>query len=146
MKKIVQLLAIALMLWGLVDSGAIASNLTPTEQLLTTGEIQTPSSSASTSESSELSPSSGEPLKTYFLTLAAENSRRRVNLDPPATRVLITSESGDTAVACGDGTKTYSCVPGKSLEITHELDAPIDYIWAQNSGMTHVRLRIDVYQ
>lgn len=87
-----------------------------------------------------------EPSKTYFLSLASENARRRVNLDPPATRLSITSESGDTAVQCGDGGKTYSCVPGSSLKIQHDADDPISYIWAQNSSANRVRLRIDVYE
>ncbi len=156
MKPYVQLLAIALVLWGLLGSGAIAAEMTPVEQLLTTGEIQPTSEAApvfnpldtelSDAEPLDAQPSAADPLKTYFLSLESENPRRRVNLDAPATRVIVTSESGDTAVRCGDGLKTYSCIPGQSLEISRASDDPIAYIWAQNSGTNRIRLRIDVYE
>lgn len=100
---------------------------------------------ADTSES--ISPPAPEQKsgKTYFLTALPNGSRRSVRLDPPAKRLVITSGSGDTAVRCGDGVRTYNCSPGKRLELEGK-EQPIQTIWAENSTEKQVRLRIDVLE
>ncbi|MGJ3244797.1 MAG: hypothetical protein ACFE0I_01830 [Elainellaceae cyanobacterium] len=134
------------------NASAIAAHLPPSDSPLSAlvgtppADEQPPSSAADAALDSVKPEQSAKPSKTYFLSLESENARRRVNLDPPATQLSITSESGDTAVQCGDGGKTYSCVPGGSLKIQHDADDPISYIWAQNSSANRVRLRIDVYE
>ncbi len=87
-----------------------------------------------------------KPLKSYFLTLLPNGSRQSIKIDPPATRISVISESGDTAVRCGDRLQNYSCIPGKRLELAYEGDIPIEQFWGENQSQTQVRLRIEVYQ
>ncbi|HHP7246179.1 MAG TPA: hypothetical protein ACFE0H_15995, partial [Elainellaceae cyanobacterium] len=119
------------------NTSAIAARVPPSDSPLSAlvgtppANEQPPSSPTADAAPDSAKPDQpAEPSKTYFLSLESENARRRVNLAPPATRLSITSESGDTAVQCGDGDKTYSCVPGGSLKIQHDADDPISYIWA----------------
>ena len=86
-----------------------------------------------------------QSLKTYFLTALPGGSKREINLDPPATKLVISSGSGDTAIRCGDGIHNYSCAPGKRIEITTDSATPIEKIWAENPHESQVRLRIDIY-
>ena len=97
-------------------------------------------------EDSSLSTEAVKPLKNYFLTLLSDGSRREIKIDPPATRIEVISESGDTAVRCGDGFQNYSCIPGKRLELVYDRDAPIEKFWGENQSENQVRLRIEIYQ
>ena len=87
-----------------------------------------------------------KPLKNYFLTLLPDGTRQNIKIDPPATKISIISESGDTAVRCGDGYQNYSCIPGKRVEIFYDRDIPIEKFWGENLSENQVRLRIEVYQ
>ena len=53
-------------------------------------------------QDSSLSQEIVKPLKNYFLILLPDGSRQEVKIDPPATRIEVISESGDTIVRCGD--------------------------------------------
>lgn len=86
------------------------------------------------------------PNQTYFLIALPHGSRQSVKLDPPATRLVISSHSGDTSVRCGEGIRSYTCSPGKRLELTAENSSPIKQIWAENSHETQVRLKIEVLE
>ena len=87
-----------------------------------------------------------QPLKTQFLLSLPQGSRREVEIDPPATRIVVTSQSGDTAIRCGDSVRGYSCAPGKRLELTYDPATPARKFWAENSTEVQVRLRIEVYE
>lgn len=97
-------------------------------------------------ETGEKPQKQAQPLKTYFLQALPGGTRRSVKLSPPATRLVVSSESGDTAIRFGDGVRTYSAKPGNPQPIEAEPDTPIEKIWAENSTEKQVRLRIDVYQ
>jgi len=86
------------------------------------------------------------PRTTYFLIALPNGSRQSVKLDPPATRLVISSHSGDTSVRCGEGIRSYNCTPGKRLELKAENSSPIKQIWAENSHETQVRLKIEVLE
>ncbi|MEM8722465.1 MAG: hypothetical protein AAGE84_24765 [Cyanobacteria bacterium P01_G01_bin.39] len=87
-----------------------------------------------------------QPIKTYFLRVSPALGRQSVNIDPPATNIAITSQSGDTTVRCGDAANTYSCSPGKRLELVYESAEPLTKFWGENTTEVPVRLQIDVYQ
>ncbi|MGF1490671.1 MAG: hypothetical protein ACFBSE_26565 [Prochloraceae cyanobacterium] len=87
-----------------------------------------------------------KPLKNYFLILLPNGSRQSIKINPPATRISVISESGNTAVRCGDRLQNYSCIPGQRLELAYEEDIPIEQFWGENQSETQVRLRIEVYQ
>ncbi len=97
-------------------------------------------------EDNGLSIEAVKPLKSYFLTLLPDGARQEIKINPPATRIAIISESGDTAVRCGDGFQNYSCIPGKRLELVYDRDTPIEKFWGENQSKNQVRLRIEVYQ
>ena len=86
-----------------------------------------------------------QPLETYHLSIL-EEGRREVAIDPPATNIVITSQSGDTVVRCGDTQNAYSCSPGKRLELKYDTATPVTKFWGENMSQTQVRLQIDVYQ
>lgn len=123
------ILLLGLLLLGLA-APAIAAEAPPTSS---------PEPSAAVDETPQ-------PIRTYFLALMPEEARRRINFDPPALDIAVRSESGDSAIRCGDGQKTYSCAPGNTLKISHDAADPITYFWGQNTSSANVRLRIDVYQ
>lgn len=127
--------AIALLLAAVVwlAGGAIATAAVPPESSVAVDSVVPEQSKP-------------EPLSTYYLSLLPDGARRRVNFDAPASQLSVSLESGNTSVRCGDGEKTYSCVPGKSLEIQHRPDRPIKLFWAENSNGDSVRLRIDIYE
>ena len=87
-----------------------------------------------------------QPLKTYFFTILPQVSRQKLELKPPATRIVVTSRSGDTAILCGDGFSSYSCLPGKPLELIYEPDTPVNQFWGENKSEMQVQLKIDVYE
>jgi hypothetical protein len=97
-------------------------------------------------ETSKKSRKQAQPLKTYFLEALPGGTRRSIKLSPPATRLVVSSESGDTAIRFGDGIRNYSAKPGNPQPIEAEPDTPIEKIWAENPTEKQVRLRIDVYQ
>lgn len=43
-----------------------------------------------------------QPLKVYFLSVLPEGSKRQVTINPPATKLIVTFQSGDSAIRCGD--------------------------------------------
>lgn len=86
------------------------------------------------------------PLKTYFLRVLAGGSRQFVKLNPPATRIIVFSQSGNKAVRCGDSVRIYNCLPGNPLKISVDPEKPIEKFWAENSHEEPMRLRIDVYE
>lgn len=87
-----------------------------------------------------------KPIKTYYLNVLPEAGRREVKFDLPATNIAITSQSGDTTVRCGDAINSYSCSPGKRLELRYDAAVPLIKFWAENTTETPVRLKIDVYE
>ncbi len=87
-----------------------------------------------------------QPIKTYFLTILPQVSRQKIDLNPPATRIVVTSRSGDTAIVCGDGVSSYSCLPGKPLKLVYEPDTPVKIFWGKNQSEMKVQLKIDVYE
>lgn len=87
-----------------------------------------------------------QPLKTYYLSVLEGGGRREIKIDPPATKIAVTSQSGDTTIRCGDANNSYSCSPGKRIELKYEATTPVVKFWAENSNHTQVRLQIDVYQ
>lgn len=97
-------------------------------------------------EAGEKPQKQAQPLKTYFLQALPGGTRRSVKLSPPATRLVVSSQSGDTAIRFGDGIRNYSAKPGNPQPIEAEPDTPIEKIWAENPTEKQVRLRIDVYQ
>ena len=86
-----------------------------------------------------------QPQKTYHLLVLAE-ARGEVTIDPPATKIVVTSQSGDITIRCGDEQNAYSCSPGKRLELEYEATTPLVKFWGENLSNTQVRLQIDVYQ
>ena len=94
---------------------------------------------------SQVTEQSVKPVKTYHLTVLAKG-RGEVKINPPATKIVVTSQSGDTTIRCGDEQNAYSCAPGKRLELEYEVTAPVVKFWGENLNDTQVRLQIDVYQ
>ena len=86
-----------------------------------------------------------QPQKTYHLLVLAE-ARGEVTINPPATKIVVTSQSGDITIRCGDEQNAYSCSPGKRLELEYEDTTPLVKFWGENLSHTQVRLQIDVYQ
>ncbi|MDJ0577324.1 MAG: hypothetical protein QNJ65_19460 [Xenococcaceae cyanobacterium MO_234.B1] len=86
-----------------------------------------------------------QPVETYYLIVLA-GARTEVKINPPATKIVITSQSGDTTIRCGDAQNAYSCSPGKRLELEYESTTPVVKFWGENLTDTQVRLQIDVYQ
>ena len=86
-----------------------------------------------------------EPVKTYYLTVLGEG-RGELNIEPPATKIVVTSLSGDTTIRCGDEKNVYSCSPGRRLELEYEVATPVVKFWGENLSNTQVRVRIDVYE
>ncbi len=86
-----------------------------------------------------------QPVATYYLSVLA-GGRGEVKINPPATKIVITSQSGDTTILCGDEQNIYSCSPGKRLELEYEVTKPVVKFWGENFSDTQVRLQIDVYQ
>ena len=86
-----------------------------------------------------------QPQKTYHLLVLAE-ARGEVTIEPPATKIVVTSQSGDITIRCGDEQNAYSCSPGKRLELEYEATTPLVKFWGENLSNTQVRLQIDVYQ
>ncbi len=86
-----------------------------------------------------------QPVETYHLSVLA-GGRGEIKIDPPATMIVITSQSGDTTIRCGDEQNAYSCSPGKRLELKYDITAPVVKFWGENLSDTQVRLQIDVYQ
>ncbi|MGB7444872.1 MAG: hypothetical protein WA919_27705 [Coleofasciculaceae cyanobacterium] len=85
-----------------------------------------------------------QPLKTYVLTVLPEGSRQKIKLQPPATKLVVNAQSGDTAVLCGDGRQKYTCKSGNPLQIDSE--EPIKQFWAENTSQQQVQLRINIYE
>ncbi|MDJ0574439.1 MAG: hypothetical protein QNJ65_04655 [Xenococcaceae cyanobacterium MO_234.B1] len=86
-----------------------------------------------------------QPVETYYLSVLA-GAKTEVKINPPATKIVITSQSGDTTIWCGDEQNAYSCSPGKRLELDYEVTTPLVKFWGENLSDTQVRLQIDVYQ
>lgn len=87
-----------------------------------------------------------QPIKTYFLGVLPALGRQSVKINPPAIDIAVTSQSGDTTVRCGDAANTYSCSPGKRLELVYKSAEPLTKFWGENTTEIPVRLQIDVYQ
>ncbi|GAX35716.1 hypothetical protein [Nodularia sp. NIES-3585] len=88
----------------------------------------------------------GQPIKTYFLTVLPQGTKREVKIDPPATKIVVSSQSGDTAIRCGDGVSSYSCLPGKRIELVYDYATPAVKFWGENQSDMQVRLQIEVYE
>lgn len=86
------------------------------------------------------------PLKSYFLNVLAGGSRQSIQLDSPATQLIIYVQRGEKPIRCGDCMKTYNCTPGKPLKINVDPTTPIKKIWAENPYEKQVRLRLDVLE
>lgn len=86
-----------------------------------------------------------KPVKTYYLTVLG-HGRWELQIAPPATKIVVTSQSGDTTIRCGDEQDIYTCSPGKRLELEYDLATPVTSFWGQNLSDIQVRLQIDVYQ
>lgn len=86
------------------------------------------------------------PLKSYFLNVLAGGSRQSIQLDSPATQLIIYVQRGEKPIRCGDCMKTYNCTPGKPLTINVDPTTPIKKIWAENPYEKQVRLRLDVLE
>ncbi|MDJ0901498.1 MAG: hypothetical protein QNJ55_22085 [Xenococcus sp. MO_188.B8] len=86
-----------------------------------------------------------QPVKTYYLTVLGQG-RRELKIDPPATKIVVTSQSGDTTIRCGDEQNVYTCSPGRRLELEYGVSAPVVKFWGENLSDIQVRLQIDVYQ
>ena len=86
-----------------------------------------------------------QPVATYYLSVLG-GSRGEVKINPPATKIIVTSQSGDIIIRCGDEQNAYTCSPGKRLELEYEVTTPLVKFWGENLSDTQVRLRIDVYQ
>ena len=127
MIKIIVAIALIFLLWSTVPTTTASSPLEP--------EVENQPTEAVT-----------QPVKTYYLNVLPEAGRREVKLDPPATNVAVTSQSGDTTVRCGDATNSYSCSPGKRLELMYDSAMPLVKFWAENTTEIPVRLQIDVYE
>ena len=72
--------------------------------------------------------------------------RGELNIDPPATKIVVTSQSGDTKIRCGDEQNIYTCSPGRKLELEYEVATPVVSFWGENLSDVQVRLQIDVDQ
>lgn len=120
------------------------SHSAPTE--LTTSNSDIDSILDSDGQHSDEQHSDGQPLKTYSLTLIPDNPRQQITLDPPATRIKVTMELGNSAVRCGDRLDSYRTLPGKPLTIERDADTAMTQFWAQNSGGGDARLRIEVME
>jgi len=94
---------------------------------------------------SQVTEQSTQPVDTYHLSVLA-GGRGEVKINPPATKIVVTSQSGDTTIRCGDEQNAYSCSPGKRLELEYEDARPVVKFWGENLSDTQVRLQIDVYQ
>ena len=86
-----------------------------------------------------------QPVATYYLSVLG-GGRGEVKINPPATKIIVTSQSGDIIIRCGDEQNAYTCSPGKRLELEYEVTTPLVKFWGENLSDTQVRLRIDVYQ
>ena len=86
-----------------------------------------------------------QPLATYHLSVLG-GARGEVKINPPATKIVVTSQSGDITIRCGDKQNAYSCSLCKRLELEYEVTAPVVKFWGENLSDTQVRLQIDVYQ
>ena len=85
------------------------------------------------------------PVKTYYLNVLGQG-RGELNIDPPATKIVVTSQSGDTKIRCGDEQNIYTCSPGRRLELEYEVATPVVSFWGENLSDVQVRLQIDVDQ
>lgn len=86
-----------------------------------------------------------KPVKTYYLTVLGYG-RGELQIAPPATKIEVTSQSGDTTIRCGDEQNVYTCSPGKRLELEYDATNPVTSFWGENLNEIQVRLQIDVYQ
>ncbi|MEQ8999625.1 MAG: hypothetical protein RID53_24255 [Coleofasciculus sp. B1-GNL1-01] len=89
---------------------------------------------------------SKSPLKSYFLNVLGGGSRQSIQLDSPATRLIIYVQRGEKPIRCGDCMKTYNCTPGKPQTINVDPATPIQKIWAENPYEKPVRLRLDIFE
>ena len=87
-----------------------------------------------------------QAIKTYYLSVSPALGRQSVKIDPPGTKIAVTSQSGDTTVRCGDAANIYSCSPGKRLELEYDSAQPLTKFWGENTAEVPARLQIDVYQ
>ena len=84
-------------------------------------------------------------MKTYYLTVFIQ-TRGELKIDPPATKIVVISQSGDTTIRCGDEQDIDTCSPGKKLDLEYDITTPVVSFWGQNLSDIQVRLQIDVYQ
>lgn len=86
-----------------------------------------------------------QAIATYFL-LVTGGIRKEVKIDPPATKIVVISQSGDSTIRCGDEQNAYSCSPGKRLELIYSTDTPVTKFWGENINDIPVRLQIEVWE
>lgn len=98
----------------------------------------------SATNKSNFSQESVQQRQTYLLNVLPGGSRLTVNINPPATKIIVTSKSGDTAIRCGYNRHIYSCLPGSQLEITADRTNPIHKFWGQNHNEIWVQLLVHV--
>lgn len=142
----------------------LSCGLTAIPAAIAAAPIGDPTAPALTSEASAVRvtpspPASPEPppeadSKTYFLQVAAGSIKRQITLDPPATKLIVTVESGNALVRCGvrganpadNHPQTYTCTSGKPLIIERDPDQAIEHFWAQDlSEINDVQLRLESY-
>ena len=104
--KIIVAISLLILFWSAVATTAASS---PSEALVENQPTETVT----------------QPIKTYYLNVLPEVGRREVKFDLPATNIAITSQSGDTTVRCGDAINSYSCSPGKRLELRYDAAVPL---------------------
>lgn len=89
---------------------------------------------------------SDSPLKSYFLNVLGGGSRQSIQLDSPATKLIIYVQQGEKPIRCGNCITTYTCTPGKPLKLNVDPATPIKKIWAENRYDKLVRLRLDIFE
>ncbi len=85
-------------------------------------------------------------IKVYYFTILPEIPKQIIKLNPPARKILIAVKPGDVAIPCGCNLKFYTCVSGKTLNISAEPENLIQEFWVQNPLSHNVRLTITVYE
>ncbi|MBW4649073.1 MAG: hypothetical protein KME06_10250 [Kastovskya adunca ATA6-11-RM4] len=86
-----------------------------------------------------------QPLKTYFLNVLPGGGRQFIKFVPPVTKLLVSSQSGDTTIRFGSKAQAYISKPGNPQEVSADISCPIQQLWAENPHEKPVRLRVDVY-
>ena len=139
-----QLVALKIDVLETAVTAAEDETITPKKDLSTTIEVEAETSVDAKTPVDAETPEPIKPLKSYSLSVLPDRSKQFVNIEPPANKIIVYLQSGETAVRCGVSTQAYSCKPGNPLEITATPDTPIKQFWAENLSKQPVGLKIDV--